>query len=216
MTAAGAEGAPSPPARPGSEGTPSLPATPGSEGTASPLATPGSEGTPPPLVEPPANAVSRRVETTRLEAACRTVAAETFDAIERALDDCDDRTVNASPRPGTVNSVFALVAHLDGVIADWGGNLVAGEDIPRDRAAEFTASGTVEQARALLARMRERLPGYLHRALTEGIAKPRVLSSTRTDAAAATPEFVVLHLLRELTQHTGQLQICRDLVASRR
>ncbi|MEZ5212727.1 DUF664 domain-containing protein [Gordonia sp. (in: high G+C Gram-positive bacteria)] len=150
-----------------------------------------------------------------LEDACRTVAEETFGAIAAALDDCDDETVNATPLPGTVNSVFALVTHLDGVIADWGGNLVAGEHLPRVRAAEFTATGTVAQARALLDRMRDRLPRYLDLALTEGIANPRGISSTRADAASSTPEFVVVHLLRELTQHTGHVQICRDLVARR-
>lgn len=147
--------------------------------------------------------------------ACLEVAAETFDAIAAVLDDCDDRTVNATPRPGTANSVFALVTHLDGVIADWGGNLVAGEEIARDRAAEFTASGTLAQARELVARMRHRLPRYVHLALTEGIADRRTISSTRSDAASSTPEFVVVHLLRELTQHTGHMQVCRDLVAGR-
>ncbi len=147
--------------------------------------------------------------------ACLEVAAETLDTITAVLDDCDDRTVNATPLPGTVNSVFALVTHLDGVIADWGGNLVAGEDIARDRAAEFTAAGTLAQARELVDRMRDRLPRYVHLALTEGIADRRAISSTRSGAASSTPEFVVAHLLRELTQHTGQLQVCRDLVAAR-
>lgn len=130
------------------------------------------------------------------------------------LDDLDDETVNATPGIPGVNSVFALVTHLDGVIADWGGNLVAGEGIPRDRAAEFTATGTVAQARDLLARMRERLERYVHLALTSGLANPAGISSTRADAASATPEFVVVHVLRELTQHTGHLQVCRDLVVA--
>ncbi|MFT3714695.1 MAG: DinB family protein [Gordonia sp. (in: high G+C Gram-positive bacteria)] len=151
-----------------------------------------------------------------LEDAYDTIVAETFDAIAAVLDDCDDTTVNAVPDAPGVNSVFALVTHLDGVIADWGGNLVAGEGIPRDRDAEFTATGTVAQARVLLDRMRERLPRYVHLALTRGITDRDVtIASTRPGAADATPEFAVLHLLRELTQHTGHLQICRDLVCPR-
>lgn len=149
-----------------------------------------------------------------LEAAYAVVADETFDTIAAVLDRCDDRTVNAvvAEVPG-MNSVFALVTHLDGVIADWGGNLVAGEKIPRERAGEFAATGTVAQARVLVDRMRERLPRYVHRALADGIADRSAIGSTRADAAAATGEFVILHLLRELTQHTGHLQICADLVA---
>ncbi|GAA4673685.1 DinB family protein [Gordonia humi] len=148
----------------------------------------------------------------RLEAACTVVVEETLAAIAQVLDDCDDESVNATPVPGTVNSVFALVTHLDGVIADWGGNLVAGEGIPRDRPTEFTAQGTLAQARSILDRMSERLPRYIRLALTAGIEAPGAISSTRVDAASATPEFVVAHLLRELTQHTGHMQICRDVV----
>jgi len=147
-----------------------------------------------------------------LETACLTIVAEILDDIAAALDDCDDATVNARPEVPGVNSVYALVAHLDGVVADWGGNLVAGETLARDRDAEFAAVGTVDQARDLLSRIRERLPRYVHRALTEGIAAPTAIASTRTDAADSSPEFVVLHLLRELAQHTGQLQVCRDVV----
>lgn len=147
------------------------------------------------------------------ETAYAVVSGEILDAVSSVLDRCDDETVNAVPAAPGVNSVFALVTHMDGVIADWGGNLVAGESIPRDRAAEFTATGTVAQARTVLDRMRERLPRYVHLALTEGIANRTGISSTRADAAAATSEFVVLHLLRELAQHTGHLQVCGDLVA---
>lgn len=150
-----------------------------------------------------------------LQAAYSVVAGEILDAVSSVLDRCDDETVNAVPDAPGVNSVFALVTHLDGVVADWGGNLVAGEAIARDRAAEFASVGTVAQARRLLERMRERLPRYVHLALTDGIADRSGISSTRADAAAATPEFVVLHLLRELAQHTGHLEVCGDLVAPR-
>lgn len=150
-----------------------------------------------------------------LQAAYAVVSGEIFDAVSSVLDRCDDQTVNAVPGAPGINSVFALVTHMDGVIADWGGNLVAGEAIPRDRTAEFSALGSVAQARALLERMRERLPRYVDLALAEGIANRSGISSTRADAAAATPEFVVLHLLRELAQHTGHLEVCGDLVARR-
>lgn len=160
--------------------------------------------------------MSTSASTSALETACLRIAEETVATIAAVLDDLDDDTVNATPLPPTVNSVFVLVTHLDGVVADWGGNLVAGEHLPRDRAAEFTARGSVAHARALLDRIAERLPRYLHLALTDGIADRGAIGSTRADAASSTPEFVVVHLLRELTQHTGQMEICRDLVRSAR
>ncbi|MFT4085781.1 MAG: DUF664 domain-containing protein [Gordonia sp. (in: high G+C Gram-positive bacteria)] len=148
-----------------------------------------------------------------MEAECLRIADELFAGIDDVLEDCDDQTVNAKPAGAPqVNSVFALVTHIDGMLGFWGGSVVAGESIPRDRDAEFTATGTVEQARALVARSRERLPRWIRLALTEGIADRSPVGTTRSDVATATPEFVVLHMLRELAQHTGHLQICRDVV----
>ncbi len=142
------------------------------------------------------------------------VAAETLDTIDRVLDDLDDRTVNAVPPVPGVNSVFALVTHIGGALGYWGGSLMAGEDIPRDRSAEFHATGTVDDARAIVARLRTDLPRWATVAAT-GIRNPAATGTTRTNAAEATPEWVLTHMLRELTQHTGHLEICRDVVAQR-
>ncbi|ADG78732.1 DinB superfamily OS=Tsukamurella paurometabola (strain ATCC 8368 / DSM / CCUG 35730 / CIP 100753/ JCM 10117 / KCTC 9821 / NBRC 16120 / NCIMB 702349 / NCTC 13040) OX=521096 GN=Tpau_2121 PE=4 SV=1 [Tsukamurella paurometabola] len=142
------------------------------------------------------------------------VATETLDTIEGVLDDCDDTTVNAVPGAPGVNSVFALVTHIGGALGYWGGSLLAGEDIPRDRSAEFHATGTVEQARALVSQLRTDLARWVPVAAI-GIRNPDAKGTTRRDSAAATPEWVLTHMLRELTQHTGHLEVCRDLVARR-
>lgn len=145
------------------------------------------------------------------------IAAEVLDDVEAAIRDCDDATVNAVPaRDGVpasaVNSVFALVTHIDGMVGFWLGSVGVGVDVPRDRAAEFVATGTVAEALTLLDRTRDRVQSWMPRVLTAGIANPAAVGSTRTDISSATPQFVVLHVLRELAQHAGHLQICRDLV----
>ena len=48
------------------------------------------------------------------------------------------------------NSAFALVSHVVGVMAYWGSTVNRGVVVPRDRDAEFTATGTVDEALALL------------------------------------------------------------------
>ena len=42
------------------------------------------------------------------------------------------------------NSVYALVVHCCGVMERWGGETIAGREIHRDRAAEFTATGSID------------------------------------------------------------------------
>lgn len=141
------------------------------------------------------------------------VAMETLDTVEAVLADLDDVTVNAVPDVPGVNSVFALVTHVGGALGYWGGSLMAGEDIPRERAAEFRAQGTVDDARAVVAALRTDLPRWAAVAAT-GIRNPGATGTTRRDAASATPEWVLTHMLRELTQHTGHMEICRDVVRS--
>lgn len=144
-------------------------------------------------------------------AAFLAVAAETLDTVESVLDDLDDRTVNLATPQG--NSVFALVTHVGGALGYWGGSLLAGEDIPRDRSSEFVSTGTVDEARAIVRGLRADLPRWAAVAAT-GIRNPAATGTTRRDAATATPEWVLTHMLRELTQHTGHMQICRDVVVA--
>ncbi|MGJ0184247.1 DUF664 domain-containing protein [Corynebacterium glyciniphilum] len=140
------------------------------------------------------------------------VAAEILDGYVAALETLDDRTVNKTPLSGTVNTAFALVTHVHGMVHYWGGAFVAGEDIPRDRDAEFRASGTVAEAHVLIEEVRGRLPDWARIALTEGIRNREATGTSRRDIAEVTPEWVLEHILHELAQHLGHLEVCRDVV----
>jgi hypothetical protein len=144
------------------------------------------------------------------------VAAEILDGYGAALATFDDDTVNATPVPGTVNSAFALVAHVHGMAVFWGGSFIAGEDRERDRAAEFRATGTVQEAGALVAEIRDRLPEWAAVAMTEGVRNRSAKGTSRPDAAFVTPEWVLNHMLREMAQHLGHLEVCRDVVLAER
>lgn len=141
------------------------------------------------------------------------VAAEILDGYDRALDTLDDVSVNHSPRPGTVNSAFALVTHVHGMAHFWGGAFIGGEDIPRDREAEFHATGSVAEAHRLIGEVRDRLPGWVGVALTEGIRNREATGTSLRDISEVTPDWVLEHILHELAQHLGHLEVCRDVVA---
>ncbi len=79
------------------------------------------------------------------------------------------------------NSAFALVTHVAGVMARWGRTVNRGLPVPRDRDAEFRASGTVEEALALLARARRDLVDDVRTArLGDPPVAPRRTSRTPT------------------------------------
>jgi hypothetical protein len=128
-----------------------------------------------------------------------------------------DDLANRRPPFRDANSAFVILTHCLGVLEFWGGATVAERPVQRDRAAEFTARGDV----AGLLRRTE----HARRRLREDIvgldpAAPPV--SVRRDPDDPTPYHeskgaVLLHILEELFQHLGQMEITRDmLVASQR
>jgi hypothetical protein len=115
------------------------------------------------------------------------------------------------PLPGA-NSPFAIVTHCLGVMEFWAGGMIAGRAIERHRDAEFTATGAVEELVTRVAQARLRLAADLAR--LEALAPPRHPSPAR-DAGlpfATTQGGVVLHILEELAQHLGQLELTRDVL----
>lgn len=160
------------------------------------------------------NAAAHRTPATIDSSAYLAVAEEIFDGIDAVLATLDDDSVNRTPLPGTVNTVFALVTHLHGMGCYWGGSVVAGERNPRDRAAEFHAHGTVAEAAARLADLRTRLPGWVEVAAAEGVRDPHASGTSRTDTADVSAAWALQHILHECAQHLGHMEICRDLVLS--
>ncbi|HMM94608.1 DUF664 domain-containing protein [Phycicoccus sp.] len=112
------------------------------------------------------------------------------------------------------NSAFGLVAHVVGVMARWGRTVNRGIVVPRDRDAEFRATGSVDQALALLAAGRA--------GLHEDVAAasfgdpPADPPAPRPEPGYETQGAVLLHVYEELAQHLGQLEVTRDVLLRER
>jgi hypothetical protein len=62
--------------------------------------------------------------------------------------DLGDELACTRPDLAGANTPYGLLTHCLGVMAYWGGHVVAGRDIVRDRSAEFDATGTADELRA--------------------------------------------------------------------
>ncbi|NAS26362.1 aminotransferase class I/II-fold pyridoxal phosphate-dependent enzyme [Herbidospora sp. NEAU-GS84] len=133
------------------------------------------------------------------------------------LGELGDDLANTRPALPGANTPFALLTHCLGVMEYWGGHLVAGRPVQRDRRAEFHASGPVAPLRAraeraletLRADVRDSRPG----APLHDEPDPEVLGPDRE----LTRDSALQHLYEELAQHHGQMEIMRDcLLAARR
>jgi uncharacterized damage-inducible protein DinB len=125
----------------------------------------------------------------------------------------DDR---ASRRPDLAgaNSPYAILTHCLGVMEFWGGSMVAERAVTRDRAAEFSAEGPVDELIERTAAARVQLHADIS-GFDSWAAPPNVLPAEDADMPyAQTKGAVLLHVMEELLQHLGQMELTRDVLLS--
>jgi Protein of unknown function (DUF664) len=123
-------------------------------------------------------------------------------------DDLANRRLDV---PGA-NSPYAVLFHCLGVMEYWGGAMVAGRTIERDRDAEFRASGPVAELVRRTRQARRQLDADV--AGLEPLAPPRGTPEPE-DAdlpLARTQGGVIMHVYEELAQHRGQMEITSDVL----
>jgi hypothetical protein len=114
--------------------------------------------------------------------------------------------LDLSPKPG-VNSITVLIVHLTGSQKFLFGEVIGGQDVHRDRDAEFLAKGI--PADALIQRLNDSLEfvaGVLE-GLTTADLERRCMFRTRE----VTVGWVIGHSLKHTATHLGHIQVMRDL-----
>lgn len=136
-----------------------------------------------------------------------------FDRMLVVADRLGDDLVNERPHGEGTNAVAALVVHCCGVTEFWLGHVALGEPSARDREAEFSTTATVAE---------------LHERVTEALTRA-VRHLERLEAGEGTDEggrqflpggdtsdaSVVLHVVEELYQHLGHVELTADALGSR-
>jgi hypothetical protein len=137
---------------------------------------------------------------------------------ERAVDkmagivaDLGDDLANRRPALPGANSPYAILRHCLGVMEFWGGQVVAGRTVQRDRAAEFRASGPVA---ALIAATKQAEDAFRADAATADPADPprRQPGRDPDELEHRSQGSALLHVLEEVTQHLGQMELTRDVL----
>jgi Protein of unknown function (DUF664) len=141
--------------------------------------------------------------------------------VDRAVDgmieivqDLGDEVACARPDLPGANSPYAILTHCLGVMAYWGGHVVAGRDVDRDRDAEFRATGTVDSLVQACAAAKRQFAADL--AAVRPAEPPRrpPLATTWTGRELENQGSALLHILEEVAQHHGQAELTRDLLLS--
>lgn len=110
------------------------------------------------------------------------------------------------------NSPYAIVVHCLGVMDFWGGHKVAGRPNGRDRDAEFRASGTLAELETLVVAARGRYAEVVAGADWSAPCVGQDRPETHALPVGRTQGGALVHVLEELLQHRGQLEVTADVL----
>jgi hypothetical protein len=126
--------------------------------------------------------------------------------IENALDGLPLEALDWSPKPG-VNPITVLIVHLTGSQRFLFGEVIGGQDIHRDREAEFGAKGLAPDE------LKQRLSDNL--TYIAEVLEPLTLADLESKRMFRTREvtvgWVIGHALSHTATHLGHIQVMRDL-----
>jgi DinB superfamily len=141
---------------------------------------------------------------------------EALNGMVAIVESLGDEGANRRPDLPGANSAYAILFHCLGVMDYWGGQVVAGRTIERDRDAEFRATGSVSDLAARARRARAQLVEDMA-GLDPAAAPRRPLAPDDPDAGlpiARTQGGALIHIYEELAQHRGQMELTRDVIVS--
>ena len=138
-------------------------------------------------------------------------------AFAQMLDVADrlgDTRVNDRPLGPDTNAVAALVVHCCAVTEFWIGHVALGRPTSRDRESEFSTSATVaelhEMVESTLAQVAEDLAAIdAGRVQADRTGRQFLEVGDESDGA------IVVHVMEELYQHLGHMELAADALAVR-
>lgn len=141
--------------------------------------------------------------------------------VERHLDrmtaivkDMGDERINAKPGLPGGNTAFQIVFHCCGMLEWWTREAILGVDVGRDRDAEFTTSGTVAELTARVDDVRRRLRADLAVIDLDGPLRGDPSDHYKGTPIGSSARGALLHVLEELAQHHGHLELTRDVLTT--
>lgn len=128
------------------------------------------------------------------------------------VEDLGDDLANTRPQVAGANAPYAILTHCLGVLTWWGGAMVAGREVVRDRDAEFVATGPVATMAEAVRRTRDRFAADLQHLSPHAPPAAAVDDELAALPYGRTQSAVLLHVFHELAQHLGQMELTRDLL----
>jgi hypothetical protein len=142
--------------------------------------------------------------------------------VDRAVDQLTgivtslgDELANQRPAVAGANSPYAILRHCLGVMEYWGGYVVAGRDVHRDRDAEFTAAGRAADLATAAEHAKRQFRADAQAADPHAAPRAPHPEMQPDDLELHTQGHALLHVMEELLQHLGHAELTRDVLLGR-
>ncbi len=139
-------------------------------------------------------------------------ASEAIDAMADMVLGLGDDLANQRPDLPGANSPYAILTHCLGVMEFWGGHVVAGRAVERDRPAEFRAAGPVADLAERARQAQDQLRSDVALAQPSAPVRGVLSEKDRQKPLGRTQGGALMHVYEELAQHRGQMEITRDIL----
>lgn len=123
--------------------------------------------------------------------------------ISTVLDYLGDPLVNARPTFSEANTPAGIAAHCCGVTEYWGGHVIAGRPVHRERVREFESADETSTLRDNLSWQLQRYLGDLQTISPVDPPRGRIPTNGSYGHEQPTQGDAVMHVLEELIQHRG-------------
>jgi Protein of unknown function (DUF664) len=136
------------------------------------------------------------------------------DGMTEIVQDLGDELACARPDLPGANSPNAILAHCLDVMSYWGGHVLAGRAVDRDRDAGFRAAGTVDSLVHACEAAKRQFAADLAAAHPAEPLRHAPQASTWRGRQLENQASALLHILQDIAQHQGQAELTRDLLLS--
>ena len=131
---------------------------------------------------------------------------ELHDDVAKTIEGLPLEALDWSPRIG-VNSITVLIVHLTGSEKFLFGEVIGGQDVHRDRDAEFLAKGIASDA--LIQHLNDSLEFIT--VVLEGLTTADLERKCTFRTREVTVGWAIGHSLKHTATHLGHIQVMRDL-----
>lgn len=139
-----------------------------------------------------------------------------LEAVVSCLDGLTEAQLNWRPSAAEGNSAYAIATHTLGNARAWVLGIACGQEMRRDRPAEFAATGADasrvrEQLASLTAQIATALEAMTPDQLERRFVPPQELWGGGNPAHEITPRYALLHVIEHASLHLGHIELTRDL-----